>query len=161
MTPPTEPSKVSTPGDGCTPEVRIHKFDDRDRDGQRDPGERMLEGIAFDLIELIPGQEPRVHQRTTDEDGMIVLELQQPTDVRVRELLRQAGGSWGITSEHVRGEDGFWYITEPEAPTRTVLRADCDDIDLWVGNAPPFLPPTGAAFPLTRSQQVDLSLAYD
>ena len=142
--------------------MRIHKFEDADRDGVFDPGERMLEGLQFDVLELLPGEtEPRVHQRRTDAQGRIEIGFPGPTRIRVRELLRQAGGRWGITTAHQRGADGMWYILPSDRPASQLvgpstadLGGDCDDVDLWVGNAPTILPKTGAGGASPRSHPV-------
>lgn len=110
----------------------------------------MLPGLQFDVIEQLPGEPDRVHQRTTDAKGLIEIDFPGPRQLQVRELLRAAGGQWGITSAHAAIE-GHWYITQPGralpaplASDPTQHGGDCDDTDLWVGNARPYLPETGA-----------------
>ena len=117
----------------------IHKFNDLDRDGRLDVGEPMLAGIGFDILELVPGDDAWVNQRRTDADGIIRISFQGPARLRVRELLRQSGGQWGITTE-ARLEDGMWYMARLG---QTVLGGSCADTHLWVGNARTFLPETG------------------
>ncbi len=118
----------------------IHKFHDLDRDGQMDEGEPPLEGIAFDILELVAGDEPWVNQRRTDADGVIRIGFSGPARFKVRELLRQSGGQWGITTGS-RLEDGMWYMARLG---QTVMGGSCADTHLWVGNARAFLPETGA-----------------
>jgi hypothetical protein len=147
----------------------------------------MLEGVQFDIIELpkAPEETEQVHQRTTDADGLAEIIFYGPTRVQIRELLRQSGGQWGITTPHDRrGRD--WYILParvPELVTDPVVQlpaalpggdiksqqvgeyrhgGDCDDVDLWVGNARSFLPKTGAGGKGSgRSQQVDVGVSFD
>ncbi len=170
------------PGEGCRPKVRLHKFEDLDRDGEHDPGEPMLSGVQFDFVELGSEGEEQVHQRTTDASGVASIDFHGPTRLRIRELLRQSGGMWGITTPHQRAGQ-HWYILpqlEEQAPRSgpvfelgpvhgpanvdgdPVENEDCDDVDLWVGNARSFLPKTGAGGLGTPSaQQVGSELHFD
>lgn len=100
----------------------------------------MLPGIQFDVLELREGEEPWVHQRRTDAGGSAVLRFTGPARFRARELLRQSGGQWGITTPH-RQEAGHWYLS---AKGSTTFGGRCEDTHLWVGNARTFLPETGA-----------------
>lgn len=99
----------------------------------------MLPDIQFDVLELREGEEPWVHQRRTDAGGSAILRFTGPARFRVRELLRQSGGQWGITTPH-RQEQGHWYLS---AKGRTDFGGRCEDTHLWVGNARTFLPETG------------------
>ena len=107
--------------------------------GVLDEGEPMLEGIQFDILELVDGDDPWVHQRRTDADGLIRIGFRGPARLKVRELLRQSGGQWGITTE-ARQEGGMWYMT---SLGQTVWGGSCADSHVWVGNARTFLPETG------------------
>jgi hypothetical protein len=149
----------------------------------------MLPDVQFDIVQLGPDGAEQVHQRTTDAEGLAFIEFHEPTRIRVRELLRQSGGMWGITTPHQRA-GGHWYILPQVghlAPrsgpvielgpvnTSTSLTAiqgdyqesgDCDDVDLWVGNARSFLPKTGAGGSVDdekggRAQQVDPGIRFD
>jgi hypothetical protein len=99
----------------------------------------MLTGIQFDILELVADEDPWVHQRTTDTDGLISIGFRGAARLRVRELLRRSGGQWGITTE-ARQEGDQWYIARLG---QTVLGGSCADTHLWVGNARTFLPETG------------------
>lgn len=127
----------------CDAGLVIHKFMDRDRDGVYDIGEPMLPGVPFDIIEVNATGGDRVHQRRTDDAGVITITFDHRALVQVRELLREMGGLWTISTPH-RLLDRSWYIAHHN---QTTLALECDEapIDVWVGNARPFLPETGRA----------------
>ena len=105
--------------------LAIRQFNDLDADGRYDPGEPLLEGIAFDIVE---GDD--THQRTTGVRGEAWICFREPTTVSVRELLRSAGGQWTITSR--------------VPPT---IDLPCGDTEIWIGNARITPPRTGEGGP--------------
>lgn len=127
----------------CDASLVIHKFMDRDRDGRYDVGEPMLSDVPFDIVEVNATGGDRVHQRRTDAAGLITITFDHRAMVQVRELLREVGGLWTITTPH-RRLDRSWYIAHRD---QTTLTLECDEAptELWVGNARPFLPETGRA----------------
>ena len=99
----------------------IHKFHDLDGDGVHDTGEPPLAGIRFDIR-----VGDRLYPETTDQDGIIRLQLPEPARVEIRELSRPSGGQWRRTGS-----------------TQTVWQLDCGTTEVWIGNAQIRVPPSG------------------
>jgi hypothetical protein len=125
---PRPPKTPGTPPDSCTPGLIVRKFHDLDGDGQRQPGEPMLEGISFDITEV--GSD-RTHNVTTGADGAVHMRFQGDTVVRIRELTRISG---------------MW--APPDALSQDV-RLGCETAEVWVPNAPVAPPNSGGGSPTT------------
>lgn len=84
--------------------------------------------MPFEIVE--DRTEPRHHRRDTDRSGEIVICFDRPVRVIVRELLRETGGTWVLTTQ---------------LPDHIDLRCD-ETITLEIGNAPlTRMPETGRA----------------
>lgn len=99
----------------------LRKYHDENENGQPDPGEPPLEGIPF---EFTAGDE--VHRRVSDADGAVRFCMDRPATVGVREMTRETGGVWRLTS-----------------PLPAALSLSCPPKELWVGNARVGPPKTG------------------
>jgi len=100
----------------------VHKFHDLDGDGLWGAGEPALEGVPFDFQEG-----GHTHHRVTDHEGLIRICFRGPTVVVVRELPRQTGGRWRLTT-----------------PFAAAQLLGCADVHLLIGNARIGIPATGA-----------------
>ncbi len=139
------PTNTRTPGPPSTPRppedrppggcpdgpnscLRIVKYHDVNSNGRRDQGERLLPEMPFEIIE--DRTEPRHHRRDTDRDGEIVICFDRPIRVIVRELTRELGGTWVLTTQ---------------LPEHIDLRCN-ETITREIGNAPlTRMPETGRA----------------
>jgi hypothetical protein len=101
--------------------VIIRKFHDMNGNGLVDPGEPLLAGVHFEFEEG-----GRFHRRVTDNQGAATFCMDEPNGIVVRELARESGGQWQITT------------TVPDVYVLT-----CPARELWVGNQEVGLPKTG------------------
>jgi hypothetical protein len=123
ITPTDSPKTPGSPNSCNNYCVILRKFHDVNGNGLSDLGEAALSGVHFEFAEG-----GRLHRRITDKQGAATFCMDSAQTITVRELGRESGGQWQLTTVL----PAFYTLT-------------CPARELWIGNQEVGLPKTGMA----------------